>query len=64
MDQKLTSFQLAHYKAFGFIQLKGVLKEIELKAIMKLIKNNKNVKIKETPLQFQIYLLHPKFFCN
>ena len=33
MDQKLTSFQLAHYKAFGFIQLKGVLKENELKAI-------------------------------
>jgi len=33
MDLKLTDFQLAHYKTFGFIQLKGVLKEIELKAI-------------------------------
>ena len=33
MDQKLTSFQLAHYKTFGFIQIKSVLKENELKAI-------------------------------
>ena len=33
MGIKLTSFQLAHYKTFGFIQIKSVLKENELKAI-------------------------------
>ena len=33
MEQKLTSFQLAHYKTFGFIQLKGILQDDELKTI-------------------------------
>ena len=33
MDLKLTDFQLAHYKTFGFIQLKNVLNDNELKAI-------------------------------
>ena len=33
MDLKLTDFQLAHYKTFGFIQLKSVLNDDELKTI-------------------------------
>lgn len=33
MDHKLTSFQLTHYKTFGFIRIKEVLNENELKVI-------------------------------
>ncbi|MBK49528.1 MAG: hypothetical protein CL768_00600 [Chloroflexi bacterium] len=33
MDHKLTSFQSAHYKTFGFIRIKEVLNENELKVI-------------------------------
>ena len=40
MDLKLTDFQLAHYKTFGFIQLKSVLNDDELKTINSEFKNN------------------------
>ena len=66
MDLKLTDFQLAHYKTFGFIQLKGVLKEIELKAINSEFESGLQAARKNSPeveynAQLQWSTLKPEF---
>ena len=66
MDHKLTSFQLAHYKTFGFIRIKEVLNENELKVITSEFADGLEAAHKYTPgvgasAQLQWSNLKPEF---
>jgi hypothetical protein len=66
MDLNLTDFQLAHYKTFGFIQIKSVLNDNELKTINSEFESGLQAARKNSPkvedgLPLQWSTLKPEF---